>query len=273
MLTNLRLMSWAPALLLIGAACRNEDQPAGTHPTATPPNAPVQSGAPSERTGATPSATAPGAATGTTTAATPGSAAHTGQPSPNAGNAAASADTATPLTDGQIAAITDDLNTGEIEQAKVARSKSKNKDVLSFANMMIEHHGQAKKKQAALKESPEPSPLAKQLQSDSQKTLTQLNQANGSDFDRAYLDAQVEGHQKALDTVRQKLLPSAKTPELTKYLRDLQPTIEQHLTRARSLRDSLADNGSSAKNRSTTQPASMKQDSTSSSAPAPATKR
>jgi putative membrane protein len=178
-----------------------------------------------------------------------------------------------PLTDGQIAAITDTLHSGEIEQANLARSKTKNKDVRSFAAMMIDHHGQARKQQATLKESPEPNPVATQLHSDSQATLGKLSQANGADFDRAYLDAQVDGHQKALDTLKQKLLPNAKAPDLTQYLRDLQPKIEQHLARARTLRDSLASGGPSEKNRNTTQPASMKQDQTQASPPAPSTNR
>jgi putative membrane protein len=176
----------------------------------------------------------------------------------------ASSELAGPLTDGQIAAITDGLNGGEIEQAKVARAKSKNKDVLSFASMMIEHHGQAQKQQAALKETAEPSPVATQLKDDAQKTLTQLNQADGTDFDRAYLDAQIEGHQKALDTLKTQLLPSAKAPELTRYLRALQPKIEQHLTRARALREKLASSSST----DTTRTASVRQETTSDS-PAP----
>lgn len=144
------------------------------------------------------------------------------------------------LTQGQIASITDGLNRGEIEQAKIARNKSKNKDVLGFASMMITHHGQATKQLAALKETPETSPLAVQLQGQAQRTLTRLNQANGADFDLAYLDAQVQGHQEALDTLRQKLLPSATSPALTEYLKELQPRIEQHLQRATQLRDQLA---------------------------------
>jgi len=145
-----------------------------------------------------------------------------------------------PLTEGQIASITDGLNRGEIEQAKIARTKSKNKDVLGFASMMIAHHDRATKQLAALKETPETSPLAIQMQGQAQSTQARLNQASGADFDRAYLDAQVQGHQQALDTLRQKLLPSATSPALTKYLKGLQPTIEQHLQRATQLRDRFA---------------------------------
>ena len=55
------------------------------------------------------------------------------------------------LSDEQIAAITDAANTAEIEQAKLAESKSKDAGVKRFAAMMIAHHGAAKQKQAKLK--------------------------------------------------------------------------------------------------------------------------
>jgi putative membrane protein len=261
-------MACAPVLFLLGAACRNDTSPSGSGPTpALPSTAPVQNAAP------------PSPQT------EPMGTRHDAPPTPSISMAApASAGTATgtnhgvvaelpgPLTDGQIAAITEGLNSGEIEQAKIAMTKSKNKDVLGFASMMIEHHGQAKKAQAALKETPETSPLALELQADAQKMLTGLNQAKGADFDRAYLDAQVQGHEKALATLRQKLLPSVKAPELARYLQGLQPKIEQHLARARTLRDALASNLSDRDIRGMTQPVTLKQDSTSARPPSHPTK-
>ncbi len=276
MLRKVLHRAWAPALLLVSAAaCRSDEtHPSGSGQTPLAPSPGAVQGGPTEgaeaagegeaagRAGAravesgTPAAGTPPSVTTAPSASAP--AGHTGTPMPTT----ASSELAGSLTDGQIAAITDGLNAAEIEQAKVARSKSKHKGVLGFAGMMIEHHGQAQKQQAALKETSEPSPLANQLKEVAQQTLTRLNQANDADFDRAYLDAQVEGHQKALDTLKNQLLPSAKTPELAKYLRALQPRIEQHLARARTLRDGLASDSSS----NATRPASVRQETTS---PAP----
>jgi putative membrane protein len=250
------MLTCAPALLVTAAACRN-DAPSQATPNPVPANSPAQTGTP-------PAATPPPAPA---SPATPGSTAHGTQPTIGASPAAASRDAPPPLTDGQVAAVTDGLHRGEIEQAKLARSKSKNKQVLSFASMMIDHHGQAQRQQAALKETPEASPLATELQTESQKTLAGLRQAANADFDRAYLDAQVEGHQKALDTLKARLLPSAKAPELTKYLRELQPKIEQHLARARTLRDALASKAPITGERSTTRGASLREETPSPSSP------
>jgi len=106
---------------------------------------------------------------------------------PAASDTTASSPNAAALNDQQIAKITDGVNSAEIEQAKLARDKSKNQQVRQFASMMIEHHGQAKKEQAALKVTPEDSPLAQQMAADSASTLETLKSKKGADFDRAYL--------------------------------------------------------------------------------------
>jgi putative membrane protein len=156
-------------------------------------------------------------------------------------NAAAPADgpSAAPLNDQQIAKITDGVNSAEIEQAQLAQKKSKNREVRQFAAMMIQHHGQAKKDQAVLKLAPEDSPLAEQLATDSKATLDELKEKTGSDFDRAYLDAQVEGHQKVLDALKRDLEPAAQDPALRAYLQKLEPRVAAHLTQAQSVQQAL----------------------------------
>jgi putative membrane protein len=140
------------------------------------------------------------------------------------------------LTDEQIAAITDSVNSSEIEQGKLAQSKSKEPHVKSFAAKMIEHHGKAKRDQAKLKLSEAESPLSRQLQEESQAKLDELKQKSGREFDLAYLDAQVEGHQKVLDAINQDLLPNAKDEKLVSYLQELRPQVEVHLNEARAAR-------------------------------------
>jgi putative membrane protein len=138
------------------------------------------------------------------------------------------------LSDAQIATITDKVNTAEIEQARIAQTKSSDEQVRQFAQMMIEHHGQAKAQQAGLGLGTADSPLSQELDREAQSTLETLQAKSGAEFDRAYLQAQVDAHQKALDTIRQQLIPNAQAPELRSYLENLAPQVEQHLTQARS---------------------------------------
>jgi putative membrane protein len=171
-----------------------------------------------------------------------------GQPGPSAGPSAAGSDvaalaasTSTALDDAQIAKITDSVNSAEIEQATLARERTQNPEVRRFASMMIEHHGEARKKQAELKLQTADSPLSQQLGQESKTTLESLRSKRGSDFDRAYLDAQVKGHQKVLETIGRVLAPQAQKPELRTYLTELEPTVSQHLQQARTTRESVQD--------------------------------
>jgi len=151
-----------------------------------------------------------------------------------------------PLTDEQIAAITDAANTAEIAQAKLAQTKSKDPGVKQFAAMMISHHGEAKQKQAKLQLKPAESGVSTAMQVDSDSTMNALKAGTGKDFDQVYITAQVDGHQKVLDTINDKLLPNVKSPELKAYLEEIKPRVEAHLKQAKALQQSLDSKGTSA---------------------------
>jgi len=165
--------------------------------------------------------------------------------------AGASSTNTAPLNDQQIAKITDSVNSAEIEQAKLAQQKSKNQQVRQFASMMIQHHGQAKKDQAALKLTPEDSPLAQQLAGESQSTLETLKAKQGADFDRAYIDAQIQGHQKVLQALQRELEPAAQNPDLRAYLQKLEPRVADHLAQAQSTQQSLQSSNENSRSSTT----------------------
>ena len=142
-----------------------------------------------------------------------------------------------PLTDEQIAAITDATNSGEIAQAKLAEAKSKDADVKRFAAMMIKDHGAAKQKQAKLKLKPADSSISTALESDAASTLNALKGDKGADFDKAYIAAQVQEHQTVLDTINQKLLPNVKSADLKAYLEEVKTRVEDHLKHAKQLQE------------------------------------
>jgi putative membrane protein len=139
------------------------------------------------------------------------------------------------LSDEQIAAITDAANTAEIAQAKLAQAKSKDPSVKQFAAMMINHHGEAKQKQAKLKLKPVESGVSTAMQVDADSTMNALKADSGKDFDQAYITAQVDGHQKVLDTINDKLLPNVKNADLKAYLEEIKPRVEEHLKQAKVL--------------------------------------
>jgi putative membrane protein len=153
---------------------------------------------------------------------------------------------AIPLTDPQIAAITDDANSAEIAQAKLAEQKAKDPRVKRFAEKMVKHHSEAKEKQAKLKLQIASSPASMDLEKGAASTLSTLTSASGSSFDIAYMNAQVEEHQKVLDTINHDLLPNVKSQELKAYLEDIKPTVENHLKDAQRIQRKLSETASAA---------------------------
>jgi len=179
---------------------------------------------------------APASAEGQPAAATPSDAtASDADPSKPSDVAPADA-----LTDEQIATVTSLANNSEIEQAKLARARSKDQEVLQFAGMMIAHHGEAQRKQDALSLGAAESTLSRDMIVEGSETLKTLKAKTGAEFDRAYMQAQVQGHQKVLDAIEGKLLPNAKRADLKAYLNEIRPRVKQHLEQAERTAATLA---------------------------------
>jgi putative membrane protein len=144
-----------------------------------------------------------------------------------------------PLTDAQIAQITNDANSSEIEQAKVAEQHAKDARVKHFAEKMQKHHQMAKDKQAKLDLKTDSSSVSTELEKSAGNTLANLKALSGAAFDTAYMNAQVEEHQKVLDTINQSLLPNVKSEALKSYLDEMKSTVEGHLKEAQRLQQQL----------------------------------
>lgn len=147
------------------------------------------------------------------------------------------------LSESQVAMVTELANSAEIEQGKLAQTKAKSPAVKKFAAMMIKHHTEAKTEQAKLYQQLSLTPTQSQqstlLKEDADKTLGTLRAADGNNFDVAYMNSQVDAHQKVLDTINQDLLPSAADERLIDGLNKIKATVEAHLNEARSLQAEL----------------------------------
>lgn len=148
------------------------------------------------------------------------------------------------LSDPQIVAVMSLVHNAEIEQAQLAQTKSTHPQVLSFARMMIEQHSQARQKHSELGVGSAMSSLSQQLAQHGQQTLATLRDKNDADFDRAYLQAQIEQHQRVLDTLDQTLLPSCDDARLRQYLQEMRSKIAQHLQLAENAQQGLNTSGS-----------------------------
>lgn len=158
----------------------------------------------------------------------------------------ASAPAVTPLTEGQVAMITELANTAEIEQGKLAQNKAKNASVRKFAAMMVKDHTDAKAKQAKLYQSLKVTSTQSQdaivLRDSADKTLGSLRSATGDAFDLAYIEAQVDEHKQLLDKIDQQLMPAAADQPLIDELKNTRAIVESHLNEAKTILQDLDKN-------------------------------
>jgi putative membrane protein len=147
------------------------------------------------------------------------------------------------LTDAQIVKITDGVNAGEVEQAKLAKQRAKNPAVKKFASQMVTQHTTAKQQGATLakqtKLTPQESAVSTELASKGAKTLEELKAADAASFDRVYMDSQVEQHQEVLGQLDTHLIPEATDPRLKAELQKTRTMVEAHLNSAKQIQDAL----------------------------------
>ena len=145
----------------------------------------------------------------------------------------------TKLSDDQIANIVVTIDTGEIEQAQIALYRTSDASVRAFATQMLEEHTKAK--QAGVRLATDStvglavSPKSRELQAQSQQVIARLNDADGSKFDKTYLDSQIEQHAEVLNLLNDQLIPAATLVALRNYLKDARRMVQRHLEHAREL--------------------------------------
>lgn len=126
------------------------------------------------------------------------------------------------LTDPQIAHIAYTAGVIDITAAKQAKSKSKNKEVLAFADDMLRDH-EAVNKQALdlvkkLNVTPEDNDTSKSLSKAAADKQTELAKLNGAAYDKAYIENELAYHKTVNGALETTLIPSANNAELKSLL-------------------------------------------------------
>ncbi|ESW82983.1 MULTISPECIES: DUF4142 domain-containing protein [unclassified Mesorhizobium] len=125
-------------------------------------------------------------------------------------------------TDPQIAHIAYTAGVLDVEAAKQALKKSKNKEVVDFAKDMVRDH-EAVNKQALdlvkkLKVTPEDNPTSKALTKAAAEERAKLAKLKGAAFDKAYVASEVAYHKQVNGALETLLIPSASNAELKSLL-------------------------------------------------------
>jgi len=123
----------------------------------------------------------------------------------------------------------------EIQSSQLALQMSQNAAVRNFANMMIADHSRLNQALAAAATSAGLTPPAPVLMPAEQAMLDQLRATPpGPAFDLAYKNAQISGHQQALQLM-QNYAASGDVPALRNAAAQAVPVVQMHLQQAQML--------------------------------------
>ncbi|PSJ57656.1 DUF4142 domain-containing protein [Pseudaminobacter soli (ex Li et al. 2025)] len=125
-------------------------------------------------------------------------------------------------TDPQIAHIAYTAGAIDVEAAKQALAKSKNKEVRDFAQDMVRDHGTVNTQALALVKklnvTPEDNDTSKALTKAATVERNKLAKLDGAAFDKAYIDNEVAYHKEVNAALKKVLIPSASNAELKSLL-------------------------------------------------------
>ena len=140
-------------------------------------------------------------------------------------------------SDPQIVGIVLAADQIDINYGKIALSKSKNKEVLAFAQRMVTDHSAVQNSviglAAKLGVTAADSPTSTGLNEGAIAITAKLNALHGKEFDKYYIDNEVSDHKTVTDAVDQVLIPNAQNADLKSALQGAQPLFLKHLEHAR----------------------------------------
>ncbi len=132
---------------------------------------------------------------------------------------------------------------GEVNAGRLAILKSSNPDVKKFAQRMIKDHSQNLKmvKQLSHKTKIKPvdSDQSEEIVKKQKEEGDSLKGKSGKDFDVAYIDDMVKGHEKVLKEIDDELIPNASNPQVANFLKETRATVAEHLKLAQDVQSKL----------------------------------
>jgi putative membrane protein len=168
----------------------------------------------------------------------------TATPSTAGGDSAAndSAAGGSNMSAANVASVVAMLNASEIAEGQTAVRKARDSGVKQFGQTMIDDHLKLQKKvdSVALAKNitPQAPPQAAEMEQKTSALEDSLKALTGAAFDRAYINAQVAGHQEAIRKLNA-WSSAVQDADFAAALRNAIPTIQDHLDKAKALQSKL----------------------------------
>ena len=121
----------------------------------------------------------------------------------------------------------------EVQSGQLAQTQATRTDVRAFAAEMVSDHSAAGNELAALAQSKQMTPPS-EMDLNHKAKYDQLSKTAGSEFDRVYIQGQVENHTAVVNAFQDEI-SNGTDADVKAFAQKYLPTIQEHLDRARQL--------------------------------------
>jgi putative membrane protein len=131
----------------------------------------------------------------------------------------------------------DIINNAEVQIGQLAIERGQNPDIRRFAEMLVNDHQDNRQKLQQLAQTQDVQ-LSAGLDQKHRQTLDRLSQLQGAEFDRAFIDEMVKGHQDAISKFEEQVR-TGQDPQAKSYAADTLPALRHHLQFAKDIQSRL----------------------------------
>lgn len=140
----------------------------------------------------------------------------------------------------------DIINNAEVQIGQLALERGQHPDVKRFADMLVNDHSANRQKLQQLADTQDVE-LPSSLDQKHRQLLDRLSQLQGAEFDRAFIDEMVKGHEDAVSQFENQVR-SGQDPQAKSYAADTLPDLRHHLQTAKDIQARLKGDMGAANN-------------------------
>jgi len=129
-----------------------------------------------------------------------------------------------------------DVGMTEVKLGQLAQEKATNARIKVFGQMMVNDHSKAGDELKALAGKKNVT-LPQTMGDDHQKKYDDLQKKSGKDFDKAYINAMVDGHESAVSDFKKNTDNS--DADVKEWVNKTLPTLQMHLDSAKAIKKAL----------------------------------
>ena len=145
-------------------------------------------------------------------------------------------------TDANVVDVLTVANQGEVDYSQIGVDKATNASVKAYAQLMVKDHGTmldaVKGLASKLNVVPASNDKANGLKEENTKDINDLNAKTGKDFDKEFMEEQVDMHQETLDLLND-LDGKTTNADLKAAIAEAKPKVQAHLDQAKAIKDKI----------------------------------